>query len=202
MSNTILENTMEVSKIINPINRQVPAFSVEAYQDGDFLRVTEESLKGKWSVLFFYPADFTFVCPTELGNLADSYAKFKEIGAEIYSISTDTHFTHKAWADVSDTIGKIKYPMIADPTHKLTEALGAYIHEEGMATRATFIIDPEGYIKVAEYTDNSVGRSAEEILRKVQASQFVANNNGEVCPANWTPGAETLKPGLDLIGKL
>ncbi len=184
------------------INSQLPEFKVQAFQNDEFISVSNEDLKDKWSILFFYPADFTFVCPTELGDIADKYEELKDINCEVYSVSTDTHFVHKAWWDTSETIKKIKFPMLADPTGALSRALGTYIEEEGLAYRATFIVNPEGVIKVAEYSDNSVGRNAEEIVRKVQASQFVAENEGEVCPAKWKPGAETLKPGLSLVGKI
>lgn len=184
------------------INSPVPPFKAQAYQNEDFHEVTEASLKGHWSILFFYPADFTFVCPTELGDIAEKYDELKAINCEVYSVSADTHFVHKAWHDASETIRKIRFPMLADPTGALCRALGTYIEADGMSTRATFVIDPEGIIKVAEYSDNSVGRNADEIVRKVQASQFVAEHNGEVCPAKWKPGAKTLKPGLDLIGKI
>ena len=129
------------------INTEVKEFAVQAYHNGDFKEVTLESVKGKWSVFFFYPADFTFVCPTELGDLADNYAKFQEIGCELYSVSTDTHFVHKAWADASETIAKIQYPMLADPTGKLTRDFEVMIEEEGLALRGTFIVNPEGQLK-------------------------------------------------------
>ncbi|MCO5113784.1 MAG: alkyl hydroperoxide reductase subunit C [Bdellovibrionaceae bacterium] len=184
------------------INSQIPEFKVQAYHNNDFVTVTDKDLKGKWSIFFFYPADFTFVCPTELGDMADKYAAFKEIGVEVYGVSTDTHFTHKAWHDASETIKKIKYPMLADPTGALSRAFGVYIEEEGLAYRGTFVVNPEGKIKVAEMHDNGIGRNADELLRKVQAAQFIATNPGEVCPAKWQPGAKTLKPGLDLVGKI
>ncbi|MDK2858402.1 MAG: NADH-dependent peroxiredoxin subunit [Verrucomicrobiota bacterium] len=184
------------------IAMQVPDFKAQAFQNNEFIEVTQDSLKGKWAILFFYPADFSFVCPTELGDIADQYEKLQSINTEVYSVSTDSHFVHKAWWDASDTIKKVKFPMIADPTGALSRALGTYIEEDGMATRATFIIDPEGIIQVAEYSSTSIGRSAEEIVRKVQAAQFVAEHDGEVCPANWKPGSATLKPGLDLVGKI
>lgn len=184
------------------INTKVPEFSAQAFHNGAISTVTDKDLKGKWSVLFFYPADFTFVCPTELGDMADKYAQLQEMGVEVYSVSTDTHFVHKAWHDASETIGKIKFPMLADPTGALSRALDVYIEEEGIAYRGTFVIDPDGNIKLAEVHDNSIGRNAEELVRKIQAAQFVAAHDGEVCPAKWTPGAETLKPGLDLVGKI
>lgn len=184
------------------INTKVPEFKVEAYHDGKFKTVTQEDLKGKWSVFFFYPADFTFVCPTELGDMADKYAAFKEMGVEVYSVSTDTHFTHKAWHDTSETIKRIQYPMIADPTGHLSRAFGVYIEEAGLAYRGTFLVNPEGLIKIAEIHDNGIGRNADELLRKTQAAQFIAKNPNEVCPAKWRPGEKTLKPGLDLVGKI
>ena len=187
---------------MSQINSQILPFKATAYQQGEFIEVTEASLKGKWSVFFFYPADFTFVCPTELGDLADKYPQLKEAGVEVYSVSTDTHFTHKAWHDVSDTIKKIKFPMLADPTGFLSRSFGVYIEEAGLAYRGTFVVNPDGVIKVAEIHDNGIGRNAEELVRKVQAAQFVASHPGEVCPAKWKPGASTLKPGLDLVGKL
>jgi peroxiredoxin (alkyl hydroperoxide reductase subunit C) len=167
-----------------------------------FKTVTQEDLKGKWSIFFFYPADFTFVCPTELGDMADNYEKLRSMGVEVYSVSTDTHFTHKAWHDASETIKKIKFPMLADPTGHLSRAFGVHIEAEGLANRGTFVVNPEGLIKIVEVHDNGIGRNAEELVRKVQAAQFVANNKGEVCPAKWKPGQQTLKPGLNLVGKI
>jgi peroxiredoxin (alkyl hydroperoxide reductase subunit C) len=184
------------------INSQVPAFKVQAYHNGEFKTVSDADLTGKWSVFFFYPADFTFVCPTELGDLADRYEELKKLGVEVYSVSTDTHFVHKAWHDTSDTIKKIKYPMLADPTGTLTRAFGVHIEEEGLAYRGTFVASPEGKIKIAEIHDNGIGRNAEELVRKIQAAIFVATHPGEVCPAKWKPGAQTLKPSLDLVGKI
>lgn len=184
------------------INSNVQDFKVQAYHNDDFKEVTREDLKGKWSVFFFYPADFTFVCPTELGDMADNYDKFQKLGVEIYSVSTDTHFTHKAWHEASDTIKKIKFPMLADPTGKLSRDFGVYIEEEGLAYRGTFLVNPEGEIKLAEVNDNGIGRNADELLRKVKAAQYIAAHPDEVCPAKWEQGAETLKPGLDLVGKI
>ena len=184
------------------INTTIKPFKATAYHNGNFVSVSDEDLKGKWSVFVFYPADFTFVCPTELGDLADNYAEFKKMGVEVYAVSTDTHFTHKAWADASDTIRKIEYPMIGDPTQAISRNFGVLIEEEGLALRGTFVINPEGQIKVEEIHDLGIGRDAKELLRKVQAAQYVANNPGQVCPAKWTPGAETLTPSLDLVGKI
>ncbi|MDR1682216.1 MAG: peroxiredoxin [Candidatus Symbiothrix sp.] len=184
------------------INSQLPEFKVQAYHNGEFKTVSSDDLKGKWSVFFFYPADFTFVCPTELADMADNYAKFQELGVEIYSVSTDTHFVHKAWHDASETIRKIKYPMLADPTGALSRAFGVLIEEDGLAYRGTFVVNPEGKIKITEIHDNGIGRNASELLRKVEAAQFVANNPNEVCPAKWKKGDSTLKPGIDLVGKI
>lgn len=184
------------------INSTVVDFKVQAFHNGEFKTVTRADLKGKWAVFFFYPADFTFVCPTELGDLAEKYEQLKQMGVEVYSVSTDTHFVHKAWHDASPTIKKIKFPMLADPTGVLSRAFGVYIEEDGLAYRGTFVVDPEGKIKLAEAQDNAVGRNAEELVRKIQAAIFVATHPGEVCPAKWTPGAATLKPGLDLVGKI
>jgi len=184
------------------IGKTVGEFKVTAFHNDEFVEVSNESIKGKWSVFFFYPADFTFVCPTELGDLADSYDAFKKIGCEIYSVSTDTHFTHKAWHDTSATIKKVQYPMLADPTHAISNAFNVLIPEEGITLRGTFIVNPEGEIVSYEVNANNIGRNSDELLRKVQAAQFVAKNGDQVCPAKWQPGSETLKPSLNLVGKL
>ena len=184
------------------INTQVKPFKATAFHNGNVVDLTEADLKGKWSVVFFYPADFTFVCPTELGDLADNYDTFKSLGVEVYAVSTDTHFTHKAWHDTSDTIKKIRFPMVGDPTGTITRNFNVMIEEEGLALRGTFVINPEGQIKMYEIHDLGIGRDAKELLRKVQAAQYVASHPGEVCPAKWTPGAQTLAPSLDLVGKI
>lgn len=184
------------------INKKIEDFAVQAYHQGEFKEISHKDLEGKWSIFFFYPADFTFVCPTELGDLADVYDSFKEIGTEIYSVSTDTHFVHKAWADASDTIGKVTYPMLADPRAVLSKAFDVYIEDEGLALRGTFIVNPEGIIKAYEVHDLGIGRDADELLRKVQAAQFVEAHGDQVCPAKWKPGKDTLKPGMDLVGKI
>ena len=184
------------------INTTIKPFSATAYQSGKFIPVSDETLKGKWSVIVFYPADFTFVCPTELEDLAENYDAFKKLGVEIYSVSTDSHFAHKAWHDTSPAIGKVKYPMIGDPTAALARNFDVLIEEEGMALRGTFVINPEGQIKLCEIHDNGIGRDASELLRKVKAAQYVAAHPGEVCPATWSEGEETLTPSLDLVGKI
>ncbi|MBU6142056.1 peroxiredoxin [Patescibacteria group bacterium] len=184
------------------INQTVPEFEAEAYYQDDISKIKLSSYKGKWVVLVFYPADFTFVCPTELEDLSKMYDKFVQEGAEIMSVSTDTAFAHKAWHDNSPAIGKVQYPMLADPTGKLARMFGVYIEEEGLALRGTFVIDPDGVLKTMEVHDNNIGRSAAEALRKVQAAKFVREHKGNVCPASWEPGDETLKPGTDLVGKI
>ncbi|MFH1089908.1 MAG: redoxin domain-containing protein [Candidatus Uhrbacteria bacterium] len=184
------------------INQTVAEVEFEVFQAEKISKVKLSDYRGKWLVLFFYPADFTFVCPTELSEMADYYEEFKKLNTEIISISTDTVFVHKAWHDESPAIKKIAYPMAADPTGKLARQFGVYISEEGLSLRGTFVIDPDGLVKVMEVHDNSVGRSAPELLRKIQAAIFVREHNGEVCPASWKPGATTLKPGLDLVGKI
>lgn len=184
------------------INSRVPEFKVQAFQDGSFKTVSNKDIEGKWALFFFYPADFTFVCPTELADLADKYEQLESMGVEVFSVSTDSHFVHKAWHDASDTIKKIKYTMLGDPTGTLSRGFGVYIEEEGMAYRGTFLVNPEGLIKIAEIQDNSIGRNADELVRKIEAAQFVATHDGEVCPAKWKKGEETLKPSIDLVGKL
>ena len=184
------------------INTQIKPFNATAFQNGKFIPVSDETMKGKWSVVVFYPADFTFVCPTELEDLADNYDEFKKLGVEVYGVSTDSHFAHKAWHDTSPAIGKVKYPLIGDPTATLSRNFDVLIEEEGMALRGTFVINPEGQIKLCEIHDNGIGRDASELLRKVKAAQYVAAHPGEVCPAKWTEGEETLTPSLDLVGKI
>ncbi|MDA0189846.1 MAG: alkyl hydroperoxide reductase subunit C [Proteobacteria bacterium] len=184
------------------INTEVKPFNATAFHAGKFVAVSDADLKGKWSVVFFYPADFTFVCPTELGDLADNYAEFKKLGVEIYAVSTDTHFTHKAWHDTSETIGKIQYPMVGDPTGTISRNFGVMIEEAGLAERGTFVIDPQGKIQIIEVNAGGIGRDAAELLRKVKAAQYVASHPGEVCPAKWKEGDATLAPSLDLVGKI
>jgi peroxiredoxin (alkyl hydroperoxide reductase subunit C) len=184
------------------INKEVNEFKVKAFVNGEFKDVSKADILGKWSVFFFYPADFTFVCPTELEDLADKYEEFKAIGCEIYSVSTDTHFVHKAWHDASDRIKKIQYPMLADPTHAISRDFDVLIEEDGLAERGTFVVNPEGRIAAYEVSAGNVGRNADELFRKLQALQFVHEHGDEVCPAKWQPGAETLKPSLDLVGQL
>lgn len=200
MENIVIEK-ISVNKLPQ-IGKQITDFELEAYFEDKIQKIKLSNYKNKWLVLFFYPADFTFVCPTELEDMANHYEKFQSINTEILSISTDTVFVHKAWHNNSPAIRKIKFPMVADPTGKLCHEFGTYIENEGLSLRGTYIIDPDGVLKAFEVHDNSIGRSAAEILRKLQAAQYVLEHGGEVCPANWKPGDKTLKPGLDLVGKI
>jgi peroxiredoxin (alkyl hydroperoxide reductase subunit C) len=184
------------------INTQVKPFKAQAFKNGKFIEVTEKSLQGKWSVFMFYPADFTFVCPTELEDLANRYAELKDMGVEVYGISTDSHFAHKAWHDTSDAIKKVNYALIGDPTGTITRNFDVMVEEEGMARRGTFVINPQGVIKTIEIHDDGIGRDADELVRKIKAAQYVAKNPGQVCPAKWKEGAATLTPSLDLVGKI
>lgn len=184
------------------VGQEVPEFKLAAFQNEEIKDIKLSDYKGKWVVLVFYPADFTFVCPTELEDVAKLYAKFQAAGAEVISVSTDTAFVHKAWHDTSDAIGQIEYPMGADPTGVVSKLFGVYLEDEGLALRGTFIIDPDGVLKTAETHDLGIGRSAAEALRKLEAAKFVYENGDQVCPANWTPGGDTLTPGLDLVGKI
>ena len=184
------------------INSEIKPFKANMFHNGQFEHVSDEDLKGKWSVMFFYPADFTFVCPTELGDLADHYAEFQKLGVEIYAVSTDTHFTHKAWHETSDTIRKVTYPMVGDPTQRISRNFKILRKAEGLADRGTFLVDPDGVIQFHEVTAEGIGRNAAELVRKVKAAQYVRNHPGEVCPAKWEEGEDTLAPSLDLVGKL
>lgn len=184
------------------INSEIKPFKATAYHNGKFVEVSDQTVKGKWSIFFFYPADFTFVCPTELGDLADLYPQFQKLGVEIYGVSTDTHFTHKAWHDASDTIKKVQYPLVGDPNHVLCRNFDVLIEGVGLADRGTFVVDPSGKVQLVEITAGGVGRNAAELLRKVKAAQYVASHPGEVCPAKWEEGQKTLAPSLDLVGKI
>jgi peroxiredoxin (alkyl hydroperoxide reductase subunit C) len=187
---------------VSSLNTRIPEFCATAYVGGSFRDISDQHLLGGWSVLFFYPADFSFVCPTELADLASLYPDFKEIQTEIYSVSTDTHFSHKAWHDTSDAIRAIKFPMVGDPSGQITRGFGVMIEETGLAERATFLINPEGIIKAIEISDGAVGRDARDLLRKVKAAQWVAANPEEVCPARWVLGADTLRPSAELVGQI
>lgn len=184
------------------INTEIKPFNATAFKDGEFVEVSNKDIEGKWAVFFFYPADFTFVCPTELGDLADHYEELQKRGVEVFSVSTDTHFTHKAWHETSDTIGKIQYGMIGDPTGEITRNFEVMREGQGLADRGTFVVDPDGVIQVMEITAEGVGRDAEELVRKIKAAQYVRDNPGQVCPAAWKEGEDTLAPSLDLVGKI
>ena len=188
------------------INTQIQPFKTEAFVNrggkGEFITVSDETLKGKWSVLIFMPAAFTFNCPTEIEDAANSYEEFKKAGAEVYIVTTDTHFSHKVWHETSPAVGKAQFPLVGDPTHKLTRAFGVHIEEEGLSLRGTFIINPEGVIKTAEVHSNEIARDVSETLRKLKAAQFTAAHPNQVCPAKWKEGAKTLAPSLDLVGKI
>lgn len=184
------------------IGGKIPDLELDAFHNDEIKKVKLSDYRGKWLVLLFYPADFTFVCPTELEEAAEHYEEFKSLGAEVVSVSTDTAFVHKAWHDHSPAIKKVRFPMVADPSGKLCREFGTYLEEEGLSLRATFIVDPEGVLRAIEMHDNSIGRCAKEILRKLQAAVYVKEHQGEVCPASWEPGKETLKPELDLVGKI
>lgn len=184
------------------INTRIKPFTASAYKQGKFVDVSDADIAGKWAIFFFYPADFTFVCPTELGDLADHYAELQKMGVEVFSVSTDTHFTHKAWHDSSDTIGKIEYAMIGDPTQTISRNFDILRENEGLANRGTFIVDPDGVIQAMEITSEGIGRNAAELVRKVKAAIYIRNHPGEVCPAKWEEGEKTLAPSFDLVGKI
>lgn len=184
------------------IGEQVPDLEIEIFHNEEIKKIKLSDYKGKWLVLVFYPADFTFICPTELEDIANHYEEFKKAGAEVMSVSTDTVFVHKAWHDNSPSIKKIQYPMAADPTGNLCKKFGTYIEDKGISLRGSFVIDPDGVLKAFEIHDNNIGRNIKELLRKVQAAKFSNDNPGQVCPANWEPGKDTIKPGLDLVGKI
>lgn len=184
------------------IGKTVEEFKAQAFNNGDFVEVTSEDLKGHWSLICFYPADFSFVCPTELEDLQDQYATLKQLGVEVYSVSTDTHYTHKAWHDHSEAINKITYTMIGDPSHQISEMFDVLDEETGLSQRGTFLVDPDGVIQTVEINADGIGRNAAHYIDKVRAAEYVRTHPGEVCPAKWKEGAETLTPSLDLVGKI
>ncbi|HEX8047424.1 alkyl hydroperoxide reductase subunit C [Rhizobium sp.] len=184
------------------LNTAIKPFKAQAFKQGKFIEVTEADIAGKWAVFFFYPADFTFVCPTELGDVADNYAELQRLGVEVFSVSTDTHFTHKAWHDSSETIGKIQYAMIGDPTGTVTRNFDVMREAEGLADRGTFVVDPDGVVQAVEITAEGIGRNAADLLRRIKAAQYVRSHPGEVCPAKWEEGEKTLAPSLHLVGKI
>lgn len=185
------------------VGNKVPdrAFSAFSPSKGKVVTMNLSDYKGTWLIVFFYPADFTFVCPTELGDLADHYKEITKMGADILSVSVDTAFVHKAWHDSSETIKKIQFNMAADTTHELGDLFGV-LQADGLALRGTFIIDPDGILRTITVHDGGIGRSSKELIRVLQAAQFVRKHGDKVCPANWEPGGETLKPGMELVGKI
>ena len=184
------------------INTQVVEFKNEAFHNGKFVTISNETLKGKWNVFIFMPAAFTFNCPTEVEDAADNYAEFQKAGAEVYIVTTDTHFSHKVWHETSPAVGKAKFPLIGDPTHVLSRGFGVHIDEDGMSLRGTFIIDPQGTIKTMEVHSNEIARDVKETVRKLKAAQYTAAHPGQVCPAKWNEGAKTIAPSIDLVGKI
>ena len=184
------------------INTEIKPFKAQAFHDGKFIELSDASLKGKWSVIVFMPAAFTFNCPTEVEDAAENYAEFQKMGAEVYIVTTDTHFSHKVWHETSPAVGKARFPLVGDPTHQLTRAFDVHIDDAGLALRGTFVINPDGIIKTMEVHDNAIARDVKETLRKLKAAQYVAAHPNEVCPAKWQEGAKTLAPSIDLVGKI
>ena len=186
------------------INKEILPFTAQAYdpKNDEFKEVSQDDLKGSWSVVCFYPADFSFVCPTELEDLQNQYDKLQDLGVNVFSVSTDTHFVHKAWHDHSDAISKIQYTMIGDPSQTITRNFDVLDEEAGLAQRGTFIVDPDGVVQAAEINADGIGRDASTLVNKIKAAQYVRQHPGEICPAKWEEGSESLQPGLDLVGKI
>lgn len=200
---TAIGFTPNLEILMGIIGSQIKPFKANAFQAGkDFFEVTQDDIAGKWAVFFFYPADFTFVCPTELEDLGEHYDMLQKMGVEVYGVSTDTHFAHKAWHDTSERIGKLKFAFLGDQLHTLSKNFDVLREDMGLADRATFVIDPDGVIQIMEQTCEGVGRNANELTRKIKAAQYVRNNPGQVCPAAWEEGSDTLAPSLDLVGKI
>lgn len=197
-----LNKQLKIGVVMSLIGTHILPFKVNGYKNGEFVEVSDNDVLGKWAIFFFYPADFSFVCPTELEDLANHYEDLQKLGVEVYSVSTDTHFVHKAWHDDSKAIAKVKYTMLGDPNGALSRNFNALNEESGLAHRATFLVDPQGNIQFYEMTADGIGRNADEMLRKVKAAQFIAAHPGEVCPAKWEQGEETLAPSIDLVGKI
>ncbi len=181
------------------VGQKAPDFKAEAVVDKQFKDVSLADYRGKWVVLFFYPIDFTFVCPTEITAFSDAIDEFKKINTQVIGASVDSKYSHLAWIETSRNkggIGETPYPLLADITKKVSSDYGVLIEDAGVALRGLFIIDPEGVLRVQIVTDLNIGRNIGEVLRLVQAAQYTAEH-GEVCPANWTPGGDTIKPGVD-----
>ena len=188
------------------VGMEVPNFEIETYDPVDraFGKVSLEGLKkqGKWTILVFYPADFTFVCPTELADLAEKHEALQKLGAEVISVSTDTKFAHLAWRDSEKLLSKVKYLMGADATGTLSRMFGVYDCGSGLALRGTFIINPTGTLVSSEVNFYNVGRNADELLRKMEANAYLVAHPAEACPAKWHQGGKTLKPSEKLVGKV
>jgi len=197
-----LLTTLKEKNIMTIINKPVPEFKTQAFHNGEFVEVSNESILGKWSVFIFMPAAFTFNCPTEVEDAAANYEHFQKMGAEVYIVTTDTHFSHKVWHETSEAVGKAKFPLVGDPTHTLTQGFGVHIDEEGLALRGTFVVNPEGIVKTAEVHSNEIARDIDETVRKLKAAQYTAAHPNEVCPAKWKEGEATIAPSLDLVGKI
>jgi peroxiredoxin (alkyl hydroperoxide reductase subunit C) len=184
------------------IGEQIPDVQLEVYQADAFETIRLHERHGRWLVLLFYPADFTFVCPTELAAIADQHDRFVELDADVVSVSTDTVYAHKAWHDSSPLVGRVAFAMGADPSGEVCRAFDAYNERTGLAIRATALIDPDGVVRAVEQHDDSIGRNPKEIVRKLQAASLVREHGAAVCPAAWTPGKAVLTPAPELVGNL
>ena len=186
------------------IGMEVPDFKLDVFDPkiAYFEEITLEQLKQdcKWIILFFYPADFTFVCPTELADLAENYEKIKELGGEVISVSTDTKFVHLAWHESERLLQNVRFPMGSDPTGIVSKLFGVYDHATGLALRGTFIVNPEGILVSSEIHLYNVGRNSDELVRKLQANTYLAAHPVEACPAKWQPGDKTLTPSKEMVG--
>lgn len=196
---------MNETKMVS-VGMAVPNFEMETYcpVEREFGSVSLEQLKRrkKWTLLFFYPADFTFVCPTELADLAEKHAALGKLGVEVIAVSTDTKFTHLAWRDAERLLAGVKYRMAADPTGAVSRLFGVYDERSGLALRGTFVINPAGVLVSSEINFYNVGRNADELLRKMEANAYLLSHPEEACPAKWTKGDKTLTPGEALVGKV
>lgn len=186
------------------VDQKFPTFSLETYnpKKETIERISNKNFQGRWLILFFYPADFTFVCPTELLDLKKIYDELKKLKTEVVVVSTDTVYTHKVWIETEEMLRGLSYLMAADHNGKFSRELGIYDEDKGMSQRAVFIIDPEGVLRMAEIVSDDIGRNARELLHKLKALQFVRKNPGKVCPASWEEGGSTLEPGIKKAGKV
>lgn len=189
------------------VGQKVPDFKLDTFEPskGDFGEISLAGQKAakKWTILFFYPADFTFVCATEFGALAEKYEELKKLGAEVITVSTDTKFVHLAWHRDEKMLEKAAYPMGSDPTGRVSRLFGVYDEAAGIALRGTFVINPEGTLMNAEVNFYNLGRNMDELVRKIKANGYLAAHTDEVCPAQWEQaGDKTLKPSAKLVGKV